>query len=700
MLSRTPLRKVPAMTTDSAADNRVSIEHDGAVAVVIIDNPPVNASSREVRQGMLDAIRTIASDDAVRAAIIIGGGNTFIAGADLREFGKPFEEPQLPAVIAAIEQCPKPVVAAIHGASLGGGYELALGCDARVTSPDAVVGLPEVTLGMIPGAGGTQRLPRLIGVAAAIEIVCSGRRVRAEEAVRLGMIDRVIEGDLRTGAAAFALQAKKRRLSDENVPGESAVVIEKAAAAALKAGRNRPHVIEAIAALKSAASQPFPEALAHERAVFQRLRSGGEAAALRHLFFAERAASKVPGADGVAPRDIQHVGVIGAGTMGVGIATCFVDAGYRVTLVEQDEAGARRGLDRMRDIQDRSVKSGRLAADEAQRRLARVTPTSDLQKLADANLVVEAVFEDMKVKIDLLSKLDAIVRFDTILASNTSYLNLDEMAAGLRRPGDFVGLHFFSPAHVMRLLEIVRGERTNAQTMASALAIGRKLRKLAVVARVGEGFIGNRIYAAYRRQCELMLEEGAYPEEIDSALTRFGFAMGPFAVSDMAGLDIAWKMRQRLAATRDPRSRYVDIADKLCEQGRFGQKTGAGWYRYMPGERKGTPDPDVRAMIEAASATKGIARHAFTPDSIIRRALMTMVNEAALLIEEGIAVRASDVDLVMVYGYGFPNYEGGPLFWASRQDRAQVLSDLDKLADVSGFGFRKGNVAGVLDAMR
>jgi 3-hydroxyacyl-CoA dehydrogenase len=674
----------------------VRIERDGPVAFIVVDNPPVNALSRDVRQGLLDAVREIDADGAIRAAVVIGGGTTFIAGADLKEFGKPLTEPHLPAVIAAIEACTKPVVAAIHGAALGGGYEVALGCDARVAVRDAVVGLPEVTLGIIPGAGGTQRLPRLVGIARAIELVCSARRVRAEEAVRLGMIDRIVEGDLRSGAAAFALQAAKQTLSTAPVPADTAEAVDGAAAAARKAGRNRPHIAEAIEVIRSAATLPFAEAVAKERAAFLRLRDSDEAAALRHLFFAEREAAKAPGVEGVAPRNVEHVGVVGAGTMGVGIATCFVDAGYRVTLVEVDDAGAQRGLARMRDIQERAVQSGRIDAGEAQRRLERVTPTADLGRLADADLVVEAVFEDMQVKLDLLRRLQAIVPADAILASNTSYLDIDAMARATQQPGNVVGLHFFSPAHVMRLLEIVRGEATSAQTMATALAIGRKLRKLAVVARVGEGFIGNRIYAAYRRQCEFMLEEGAYPEEVDAALVGFGFAMGPFAVSDLAGLDIAWKTRQRLAPTRDPRSRYVDVADQLCEQGRFGQKTGAGWYRYAPGERKGAPDPEVRARIDAASRAKGIGRRAFTPEAIVRRALVTMVNEAALLLEEGIAQRASDVDLVLVNGYGFPNYEGGPLFWASRQDRSRLLADLDEIARITGHGFRKGDLAAAL----
>ena len=691
-----------ATQVKDAPPNPVRLERDGAVAVIVIDNPPVNAGSLDVRRGLLEAIRTAAADSAIDAAVIIGAGSTFVAGSDIREFGKPLDEPQLPAVIAAIEACPKPVVAAIHGASLGGGFELALGCDARVCAPGAVVGLPEVTLGMIPGAGGTQRLPRLVGIAAAIEIVCSGRRVPAEEALRLGMVDKLIEGDLRSGAVMYAraCEGRKRRVSEAPVPADTHDSAEKTASAALKAGRGRPHVAEGIEAVKSAARLPFAEALAREREVFQRLRSGNEAAALRHLFFAEREASKVPGLADVAPRSIERIAVVGAGTMGVGIATCFVDAGYTVTLLEQDDAGAQRGLERMREIQNRAVATGRISADETQLRLARVTPTANAQDLADADLVVEAVFEDMQVKIDLFRRLEPILRSDTILASNTSYLDLDQIAAATRRPADVVGLHFFSPAHIMRLLEIVRGAQTSPDTLATALAVAKKLRKLAVVARVGEGFIGNRIYAAYRRQCEFMLEEGAYPEDIDAALTRFGFAMGPFAVSDMSGLDIAWKMRQRLAATRDPRSRYVEIADQLCEQGRFGQKTGAGWYRYSPGSRKGEPDPEVRKLVDAASSAKGITRQPFTSEKIYRRALVTMVNEAALLLAEDIAARPSDVDLVMVNGYGFPNYEGGPLFWASREDRRRLLADLDSLVEASGHGFRKGNVAAVLDRMR
>jgi 3-hydroxyacyl-CoA dehydrogenase len=686
--------------SEAAMASRVRVERQGEIAVIVIDNPPVNAGSTEVRRGLLDAVTGIAADDAVKAAILIGAGNTFVAGSDIREFGKPLEEPQLPAVLAAIESCPKPIVAAIHGAALGGGFELALACDARVSLPTAIVGLPEVTLGMIPGAGGTQRTPRLVGVAAAIEIVCSGRRIQAAEAVSLGLIDAVVDGDLKAGATDFARAlgsaGRKRRLSEAPVPSDAPESIDQAEREALRAGRGRPQVVKAIEAVKSAALLPFGEALAKEREAFQQLRMSNEAAALRHLFFAEREAAKVAGLESATASSISKVGVVGAGTMGIGIAICFADAGYPVTLIDQSQEAVERGMQRLQENYDRSVASGRIDAGEARSRRQRISTDTEYEGLADADLVIEAVFEDMTVKAEVFRRLDAILRPGAILASNTSYLDLDLLAAGTSRPRDVVGLHFFSPAQVMRLLEVVRGKQTGSDTLATALAVARKIRKLAVVARVGEGFIGNRIYAAYRRQCEFMLEEGAYPAQIDAALEQFGFAMGPFAVGDMSGLDIAWRMRQRLAATRDPRSRYVEIADRLCEQGRFGQKAGAGWYRYLPGARKGATDPEVRTLIDAASQAKGIARRAFSADEIQRRALLTMVNEAALILEEGIAARPSDIDLVLVNGYGFPRHEGGPLFWAGRRDAGEILGELERIVEVSGYGFKKGNVAALL----
>ena len=684
-----------------SARDPVRVEHEGTVTVLVIDNPPVNASSIEVRRALLRAIRAIAEDKTIEAAIIIGAGKSFVAGADIREFGKPLEDPQLPAVIAAIQDCPKPFVAALHGAALGGGFELALGCDARVASPDTVVGFPEVTLGMIPGAGGTQYAPRLAGIVAAIEMICSGRRLRADEAQRRGLIDAVIEVEPRAGAIAFArsLNGRKRRLGMERVPAEDPAAIEKAAAAALRAGKNRPPVAAAIEAVKSAATLPFEEALARERAVFQTLRVGSEAAALRYLFFAERQAGKVEGPEGGVPKAVSRVGVIGAGTMGAGIAMCFADAGFDVTLTDRDEDSVQRGLARMRANYDRMVASGRIGADDAARRVAHVSAAIELSSLKACDLAIEAVFEDMGAKTAVFRALDDILPDHALLASNTSYLDLDEIAAATRRPEHVVGLHFFNPAQTMRLLEVVRGRETSAETLAAALDVAKRLKKLAVVARVGEGFIGNRIYAAYRRHCEFMLEDGAFPEEVDAALQDFGFAMGPFAVGDMSGLDIAWQMRKRLAATRDPRERYVAIADRLCELGRFGQKSGAGWYRYRAGERKGEPDSDVHALIREASALKGITRRTLAADDIRDRALMAIINEAALLLEEGIAARPSDVDLVLVNGYGFPSHEGGPLFWAKRQDRTRLLAEQERLAATTGYGFRKGDVAALLDQL-
>jgi len=685
-----------------AGSGTARLERKGAIAILAIDNPPVNAGSTEVRRALLLAIRAVGDDPSIKAAILIGAGKTFVAGSDIREFGKPLEDPQLPHVIAAIQNCPKTFVAAIHGAALGGGFELALGCDFRVAASDAVVGFPELTLGMIPGAGGTQYAPRLMGIAAAIEMICSGRRVGAHDAVRRGLLDSAIENaDLRAEAIAFALAhaGRKRVLGAETVPAEDNEAIEKAASDALRAGKNRPQIAAAIEAVKSAATLPFQEALARERAVFQKLRMGSEAAALRHLFFAERNASKVAGLDGIAPWAISRAGIVGAGTMGAGIAMCFADAGILVTLTDVNEEKVRQGLTRIRENYNRMVASGRIGASEMARRMERVTQSTGLHSLANCDLVVEAAFEDMDVKTAIFRELDRILPSGAVLASNTSYLDLDRIAAATSRPGKVVGLHFFNPAHIMKLVEIVRGAATSPETLATALAAAKRLRKLSVVARVGEGFIGNRIYAAYRRQCEFMLEEGAYPEDIDVALQEFGFAMGPFAVADSSGLDIAWVMRKRLAATRDPNERYCEIADRLCEQGRIGRKTGAGWYRYPEGARKGEPDPRTRALIEAISASKGIVRRTFATEDIRHRALVTMVNEAALLLSEGIAARPSDVDLVLVHGYGFPNHEGGPLFWASRQNRDWLLAELDTLSAVSGRGFRKGDVASLLDQL-
>jgi 3-hydroxyacyl-CoA dehydrogenase len=665
----------------------VRLRFEDDIAVIVIDNPPVNAGSRAVREALLDRLGDLVGS-AATGVVIIGAGRTFVAGSDIREFGAPLEEPQLPAVIAAIEALPIPVVAAIHGAALGGGFELALGCDARVASADAVVGLPEVKLGMVPGAGGTQRLVRLVNVAKAIDLVCSGQRVPAPEALALGLIDALADGDLLTAALAHArsLGTTKRRLGEAPVLSSSETEIAAAADKAMRRGRQRPNVVEAISLLRDANTAPFATMLARERAAFQQLRSSDEAAALRHLFFAEREAGRVDGLAGVAPLPIHTVGVVGAGTMGAGIAVCLLNAGLTVRLIEQDEPALARGIERIELTLAADVASGRCSTSQSASRRAALTGSIALAELRDCDLIIEAAFEDLAIKQDLFARLDAVARPDAILATNTSYLDIAAIAAATQRPASVIGLHFFSPANVMKLLEVVRTPKTSDQALLTGLKLARQIGKIAVVSALGEGFIGNRIYSAYRRQCEFMVEEGASPQQVDAALEAFGFAMGPFAVSDLSGLDIAWKTRQRLTATRDPRERYVTIPDRLCEAGRLGRKAGAGWYRYDErGQRH--VDPAVATLIEANSAVA--VRRAFHAEEIQRRALAAIVNEAKLVLQDGVAQRAGDIDVALVHGYGFPAWEGGPLYWHARQDRQQTAKALDEVERATGFGFRR-----------
>lgn len=680
--------------------SEVRFERDGDVLVLHICNPPVNAGSLEVRQGLLQAMDTLSRDANLKAAVIIGSGSTFVAGSDLREFGQPLQDPQLPAVIEAIERCSKPVVAAIHGAALGGGFELALGCDARVSTADARVGLPEVTLGMIPGAGGTQRLPRLVGIARAIQLICSGERIRADEAHRLGVIDATTTaGDLRAFAVAHArsLDGRKRRLSKMPVPQIDAERIPAVISAALKQGKSRPQVVAAIEAVQSAAELVVDEALCRERRVFQELRMSADAFALRYLFFAERDAGKRPELAGVEPRPLRRLAIVGAGTMGCGIAISALDAGLQVTLLERDEPALERGVQRLREHYNARVAAGKMAASTADASQARLTPSVDWAVVAQADAVIEAVFEDLDAKVSVFRRLDEVARPETILASNTSYLDLDAIASATSRPQDVVGLHFFSPANVMRLLEVVRGEHTAPTVLATGLELAKRLSKLPVVTGNAFGFIGNRIYAAYRRQCEFLLEEGAWPEQVDHALQAYGFAMGPFAVADMSGLDIAWRMRQAQAASRDSNARYVDIPDRLCERGRLGRKTGAGYYRYeVGGKGSGVSDPAVHELIAEASRDKGLARRTIGDQEIQRRALLSMVNEAAALLAEGVALRPSDVDVVLVNGYGFPRWQGGPVYAAKLRSRQDLEHDMDWLAEVSGPGFVRADLSPLL----
>jgi 3-hydroxyacyl-CoA dehydrogenase len=672
----------------------------GPVLLITIDNPPINATSHAVREGLVAAIDELSRRPDLDAAVLIGAGNTFIAGADIREFGQPAKDPSLPAVIEAIEACAKPVVAALHGAALGGGLEVALACDARIALKDTSLGLPEVTLGVVPGAGGTQRLPRRVGLVRGVEMIGRGERIGADEGLNLRLLDAVVPDDLQAQAVALAtrMNGRKCRIRDEAVAPADADAVEQAAKAVAKAGKQRPAVLAAIELVRDAARLPFDAGLAKERACFLELRDSAEAAALRHQFFAEREATRLPRELQAALRPVKTIAVIGAGTMGTGIAIAALDAGYVVTLLEQDESALQRGRERVAEHYRQRVAAGKLDAAKASTTEARLTATMQWSALATADLVIEAVFEDLAVKQEVFRRIDAHARPGAVLATNTSYLDVDAIALATARPQDVLGLHFFSPANVMKLLEVVRGAQSAPDVLATGNALGKTLRKLPVLCGNRFGFIGNRIYNAYRTQCEFMLEDGAWPEDVDRALEGFGFAMGPFAVADLSGLDIAWRMRRARAATRDPRERYVPILDRLCEQDRLGRKSGRGYYVYDNSKQVRTTDADVRAVIEQASAERGIQRRSLTADEIVRRALLAMVNEAALLLAEGVAQRAGNIDVVLVQGYGFPRWQGGPVFWARQQDRQSLQAELRRLGEAVGFGFVEADLTPLVDA--
>lgn len=673
----------------------VAYEVRDGVALLAIDNPPVNASTQAVRAGLLDGVRRAAADDAVVGIVIAGEGPNLIAGSDLGEFSAPsLPEPQLPEVITAIEACPKPVVAAVSGATLGGGLELALGCDGRVAAASSIVGFPEVTLGMIPGAGGTQRTLRLVGPTKTIDLVTSGRRVAVTEPLGRALMDEVVDGDPTEAALARARTCReKRNLMDEppilDEPGE----IEAAAQAAITHAQGTPEVVAAVGAVLAGLALPPGRALDHERREFTRLRTSTDSAALRHGFFATMAAKRANRPS--APIDLRSVAVVGAGTMGRGIARAFQEAGLRVTLYDENGEAARAAQRQLAAAQESLVQRGTLDASEAAERAMRVDVADTFDGLAGHDLYIEAVFEEIEVKSKVLAALEGLAT-DAPLATNTSYLDIEQLADSLRSPERLVGMHFFSPAHRTRVLEVIGTERTSPTSTDAALVAARLLGKQAIRSRPGPGFIGNRIYNAYRWQCELMLEEGALPQQIDAAMEDFGFAMGPFAVWDMSGLDIACRMRRATASDRDPAARYPEAAEVLCDQGRLGQKTGLGWYRYDDGSRSPVVDPAVAELVETIARRKGVARRTFSAREISRRALLTMANEASLLLEEGISERAADVDLMLVLGYGFPTRRGGIGFWARRQDRQALERELDELARITGPGFRRGDL-GLLD---
>jgi 3-hydroxyacyl-CoA dehydrogenase len=650
----------------------VSTQVIGDVFVVIVDNPPVNALSWHVRQGLHDAFEQSFADPAVKAIVLRCAGSTFIAGADITEFGKPPQGPDFNFVLNMIEASDKPVVAAIHGTALGGGLETALVCHYRIAVPSAKLGVPEVKLGLLPGAGGTQRLPRVVGVEAAATMCSLGEPVPAAKAEAMGLVDRLAgESSLADDAVAYArelIAAGPRPTRERAVTGDVAV-IEQLKVANAKKWRGFEAPYANLACVEAATQLPFDEGLKFERTEFLKLMSGPQSAAQRYMFFAERQAAKIDGLPKDLPlREIKKVGVIGAGTMGGGISMNFLGRGIPVTIVEMVQENLDRGVGVIRKNYEASAAKGRFTAEQVEGMMGLLTPSLSLDDLADCDLVIEAVYESMDVKKEVFGRLDTICKPGAILASNTSYLNIDEIAASTSRPQDVVGMHFFSPANVMKLLEVVRGGRTADDVLATAMAVGKKIGKVSVVAGVCHGFIGNRMLSTRQQPAMQLLLEGATPAQIDKVHTDFGMPMGPFQMSDLAGLDIGWH--------RDP-SRIESIRDGLCAAGRFGQKNGKGFYDYDE-KRVGTPSDEALAIIEEFRATSNLPKREISDQEIVERTLYPMVNEGYKILEEGKAQRASDIDVVWIYGYGWPIYRGGPMFWGDLEGAGKIVEALER----------------------
>ncbi|MDB5968734.1 MAG: 3-hydroxyacyl-CoA dehydrogenase [Hydrocarboniphaga sp.] len=670
----------------------VHYSQNDEIAVVTIDAPPVNAMGVAVRAGLHKALSRAFAEPSVKAVVLIGANDKFIAGIDIKEFGGPRNGVKLSDLQALIEQADKPVVAAIDGFALGGGLELALAVPFRISAARARLGLPEVNLGLLPAGGGTQRLTRLLGPEAALDIILSGRHLTAEEALRKGLVDRTVATALLPAALEFARTVvaastpirKIIELTDKvsGVDFEIFTAIRKKNESKWR-GMVAPYKI--VECIEAACRLGPREGLEVERNAFQVCLDAPARAAQVHLFFAERKAAKLPAGDAAArPRPIKSTAVIGAGTMGGGIAMALANAGYEVKILEISQDALDRGLDRVRSNYATSVTRGSTSQATADAALARIKGVLDYGALGDADLVIEAVFEDMALKQETFRKLDAVAKPGAILATNTSTMDIDAIAGATNRPGDVIGLHFFSPAHVMRLLEIIRGTKTSSETVATVMSFAKEIGKMPVLARNSDGFIGNRILKVYGRESEFLLEEGATPWQIDKALQAFGFPMGVFLMRDLAGLDVSWRVRQYRARFRDPNDRYSPVADRICELGRFGQKTGKGYYRYDG--RTAVPDPEIEALIEKVSADLGIGRKPISDDEIVTRILTAMVNEGAFILGEGVARRASDIDVVYVHGYGFPKYRGGPMFWAENQGLAKVYET------VQGFHARFGKL--------
>ncbi|HET8934428.1 MAG TPA: 3-hydroxyacyl-CoA dehydrogenase NAD-binding domain-containing protein [Polyangiales bacterium] len=672
----------------------VDLETRGAVAVVRVNNPPVNALSRGVRDGLFDAVSRANQDASVKVIVLACAGKTFIAGADIREFGLPPEGRSLPEVMDAIENASKPVVAALHGTALGGGLEVALTSHYRVAVPSTRLGLPEVKLGILPGAGGTQRLPRLIGLTRALEMMTSGDPIGAQEALKLGLVDQLLDGqgDLETQAVAWAEklvaeQRPLRRIRDlkDKLAEGTPEFFAKFRKSQGKKNRGFPAPEKIIQCVEAAVQKPFDEGLKFERESFAALRASSESKAQRYYFFAEREAAKVAdlGAD-VKERPIKKVGIIGAGTMGGGIAMNFLNVGIPVVLIETKQEFLDRGLKVIRGNYERTASKGKMTQEDVEKRMGAISPSLELEKVADCDLVIEAVFENMDIKKQLFGKLDKIVKPGAILATNTSYLDVNEIASATKRPQDVIGLHFFSPANVMKLLEIVRGKDSAPDVVATSMALGKTIKKIPVLVGVCHGFVGNRMLAARRDQAMSLIEEGAMPWDVDRVLEEFGMPMGSFAMGDLAGLDIGWS-----AETSKP---DTVLRDKLVELGRRGQKTGAGYYKYDPQTRERSIDPVVGELVTEFAKKSGKPQRKISDQEILERCLYSMVNEGAKILEEGIAQRASDIDVVWINGYGWPVYRGGPMFWADSIGLAKVYESVQAFEKQFGSKWKPSNL--------
>nr|WP_314709088.1 3-hydroxyacyl-CoA dehydrogenase NAD-binding domain-containing protein [uncultured Comamonas sp.] len=671
------------MSSESTA-SVVQTRLDGEVLVVSINNPPVNALGQAVRAGLLAAVEQAAANAAVKALLIVGEGKAFIAGADIREFGKSAVAPSLPDVCNALEASDKLVVAAIHGAALGGGLEVALSAHYRVALPKALLGLPEVSLGLLPGAGGTQRAPRVMGVKAATELMLSGKHLSAKAALAAGLVDVLVDSSdpLAAGLAyarnLLAAGAAVRRTRDIAIADKAGALadLEALAAETAKKARGLFSPLKIIECVKAAVELPFDQGLAKERELFVQCLESPQRQGLVHAFFAERETAKIPEAKAAAPRAFSTLAIIGGGTMGAGITVAALDAGYPVTMVERDAESIARGQANVEKVYNGLIAKGRMTEEGKAAIMARYTPSTSYDDLKDVDLVIEAVFEDLDVKKAVFKELDRVCKRGAVLATNTSYLDIDAIADATARPQDVIGLHFFSPANIMKLLEIVVPAKVSADVVATAFELAKKLKKVPVRAGVCDGFIGNRILAVYKQAADYIMEDGASPYEIDEAVRGFGYPMGSFQVTDLAGGDIGWATRKRRAATRNPKARYVEVADRICENGWFGQKTGRGFYLYPQGARVGQQDPEVLAIVDAERAKKGVTPRKFTPEEIMRRYMAAMVNEGAKVVQEGIALRPLDVDVTFISGYGFPRHRGGPMKWADMQGLDKILADI------------------------